>query len=171
MSTSFDSSAADTSPDVPLVPSLERADGVERRACARALQWWREMAAPRRAPSYSLVAAAARSELWPHLFILRCAEDAADNAFEHAGAMLRSALGRDPTGLTLSVAWPGESLERAHFLQKSCCDLLTPIDEAGRWNLVGEDIVYRCVLMPLSDDQRRASHLLGAFSFRRLAYA
>jgi hypothetical protein len=168
---SLDSSATDAGPDLPLVPSLDRADGVERRACARALQWWRELAAPRRAPSSSQIGAAAAGELWPHLFLLRCAEDAADNRFEYAGAMLRSALGRDPTGLTLSIAWPGESIERALFLHKSCHDLLTPIDEAGRWNLVGEDIVYRCILMPLSDDQRRPSHLLGAFSFRRLAYA
>jgi hypothetical protein len=155
----------------PPAPSLERADGVERRACSRALQWWRELAAPRRAPSPGLIDANAAGELWPHLFLLRCASEPAGNVFEHAGAMLRSALGRDPTGLALSVAWPGESLERALFLQQSCADLLTPIDEAGRWNLVGEDVVYRCVLMPLSDDQRRTSHLLGAFSFRRLAYA
>lgn len=146
-------------------------DGVERRACSRALQWWRELAAPRRAPSRAAINQAAGGEMWSHLFILRCAEDPASSIFEHAGAMLRSALGRDPTGLALATAWPSESYERAHFLQKSCADLLTPIDEAGRWNLVGEDIVYRCVLMPLSDDQRRASHLLGAFSFRRLAYA
>jgi len=154
-----------------LAPSLDGVDGVERRACSRALQWWRELAAPRRAPARSRVDAASAGELWPHLFILRCAEDAGANQFEHVGAMLRSALGRDPLGLTIATAWPQESLERAQFLQKSCADLLTPIDEAGRWNLVGEDVVYRCVLMPLSDDQRAASHLLGAFSFRRLAYA
>lgn len=152
-------------------PASEGVDGVERRACSRALQWWRQLAAPRRTPSRAAIDGAAGGEFGPNLFILRCAGDPADNVFEHAGAMLRSALGRDPTGLPLAAAWPGAALERAIFLQKSCADLLTPIDEAGRWTLAGEDIVYRSVLMPLCDDQRRATHLLGAFSFRRLAYA
>lgn len=153
------------------VPAFEGVDGIERRACSRALQWWRELAAPRRAPSRDAIDAAAGGEFQPNLFIMRCAGNPADNVFEHAGATLRSALGRDPTGLALAAAWPGASLERAIFLQRSCAELLTPIDEAGRWTLAGEDVVYRSVIMPLCDDQRLATHLLGAFSFRRLAYA
>jgi hypothetical protein len=153
------------------VPAIEGGDGIERRACSRALQWWRELAASRHAPSRGAIDAAAGGEFEPNLFILRCARDAADNVFEHAGMALRSALGRDPTGLALAAAWPGALLERAIFLQQSCAELLTPIDEAGRWTLAGEDIVYRSVIMPLCDDRRLATHLLGAFSFRRLAYA
>ena len=151
--------------------ALARVDGVERRACSRALQWWRELAAPRRAPSFAEVTPQGAGELWPNLFLLENAGSAGLNQFIYSGQVLRSALGHDPVGRTLAEAWPQESYERACFLQESCVDLLTPIDEAGRWSFPGEDIVYRCLLMPLSDDQSRASHLLGAFSFRRFAYA
>jgi hypothetical protein len=30
-------------------------------------------------------------------------------------------------------------------------------------------VLYRAVLLPLSDDQREANYLLGAFSFRTIA--
>jgi hypothetical protein len=153
------------------MPVVDGVGGIERRVCSRVLQWWRDLAAPRRTPSRATIDAADSGEFGANLFILRCAADPSGNVFEHAGPTLRSALGRDPTGLDLAAAWPAGALARASFLQRSCAELLTPIDEAGRWSLAGEDIVYRCVLMPVCDDEGRTTHLLGAFSFRRLAYA
>ncbi len=154
-----------------LVSALTRVDGIERRACSRALQWWRELAAPRGIPSMSAVTEQSAGDLWPNLFILECAGSPGLSQFVYSGQVLRSALGHDAVGRTLAEIWPQEAFERACFLHQSASELLVPIDEAGRWSFPGEDIVYRCLLMPLSDDQRHASHLLGAFSFRRFAYA
>ena len=162
--------ALSESPPV-LESALTRVDGIERRACSRALQWWRELGAPRRAPAFAAVTEQGAGDLWPNLFILECAGSPGVNQFVYSGRVLRSALGHDPVGYTLAETWPHEAYDRACFLQQSCAELLAPIDEAGRWSLAGEDIVYRCLILPLSDDQRRASHLLGAFSFRRFAYA
>ncbi len=160
-------------PDTLLVceSALARVDGVERRACSRALRWWRELAASRRAPAFTEVTQLSAGDLWPNLFILESMGSPGLNQFIYSGQVLRSALGHDPVGCTLAETWPQEGYERACFLQESCADLMAPIDEAGRWSFAGEDIVYRCLLMPLSDDERRVSHLLGAFSFRRFAYA
>jgi hypothetical protein len=152
-------------------PVAEAAEGIERRICSQVLQWWRELAAPRPAPSRAAIDAADSCAFRPNLFILRCAEDPADNVFECAGPTLSRALGRDPTGLVLHAAWPGCALERTIFLQRSCAELLTPIDEAGSWHLSDGDILYRCVLMPVCDEPGHTTHLLGAFSFRRLARA
>ncbi len=160
-------------PETPLAltSALMRVDGVERRACSRALQWWQALAAPYRVPKRSAVTEQSAGDLWPNLFILECAGSPGINQFVYSGQVLRSALGHDPVGRTLAETWPHEAYDRACFLQESCSDLLAPIDEAGRWSFAGEDIVYRCLILPLSDDQRHASHLLGAFSFRRYAYA
>jgi hypothetical protein len=33
--------------------------------------------------------------------------------------------------------------------------------------VLGEDLLYRCLVMPVSDDEMTVSHLLGAISCRR----
>jgi hypothetical protein len=64
---------------------------------------------------------------------------------------------------------PREIVGRALYFQKAACDLMAPIDEAGRFTRAdGAQIVYRAVLLPLSDDQRSANYLLGVFSFRTI---
>ena len=162
--------AAAPAPVVPdPAPALARVDGVERRACSRALQWWREAAAPRALPGIGAFDFGAAGELSPYLFALRLGEDPAGNRFIHAGETIRAALGFDPSGRSMMEAWPRDARDRALFLQKAAADLMNPIDEAGRWAAPGGDeIVYRCVLLPASDDQRRVDHLVGAFSFRRI---
>ena len=158
-------------PEAGPAPTLARVDGIERRACSKALQWWREHAAPRHMPEIEAVTAAPAGELQDYLFAIEVGEEPAANRFVMAGEALRSALGFDPTGKSMIEVWPRAARERAFFLQKATAELMNPIDEAGRWtNDDGDDVVYRCVLLPLSADQRRVDHLLGAFSFRTIRY-
>jgi len=152
-----------------LGPALTRVDGIERRACSRALQWWRELAAPRPLPEIGAFRVEMAGDLAPYLFALRLADDPAANRFVCAGESLRSALGFDPTGRSMIEIWPRDARDRALFLQRAAAELMNPIDESGRWaGADGDEIVYRCVLLPTSDDQRRVDHLIGAFSYRRL---
>ena len=45
--------------------------------------------------------------------------------------------------------------------------LIENLDDAGMWvRTDGAEILYRAMLLPLSDDQQSVSHLLGAFSFK-----
>lgn len=157
--------------DAPMsTPDIVRADGVERRACAQALQFWREAAAPRRMASVTAVRPETTGALWPHLFLVEWPGEFAGARFVHAGAVIEEALGRDPSGLTMAESWPLASLERVRFLQETTVELMTPIDEAGRWQRSGSEVVYRCIWLPMSDDQRVVTHLLGAISFRRLHF-
>ena len=84
--------------------------------------------------------------------------------------MLREALGGDPTGKNVGDALPREIVGRALYFQRAACDLMAPIDEAGRFTRTSDnvEILYRAVLLPLSENQREANYLLGAFSFRTL---
>lgn len=153
-----------------LGPALSRADGVERRACAQALQFWREAAAPRRMPSVTAIRPELVGALWPHLFIVEWPGEFEGSRVVQAGQVLIDALGADPTRCLMSECWPAESQQRLRFLQETTIELMTPIDEAGRWRRGEAELVYRCVWLPLSDDQRIVTHLLGALSFRTLRF-
>lgn len=145
-------------------------DGIERRACSLALRHWRELAAPRRYPSLAQITRESMPGLWEHLFVVEVGQDVADHVFLRAGNVIREALGGDPTGRKVGEAMPREIVGRSLYFQRAAVDLMAPIDETGRWvRGDGAEILYRAVLMPLSDDQRYANYLLGAFSFRIVA--
>jgi hypothetical protein len=156
-------------PMEPITLSDQNVDGIERRVSASAVQYWRDLAAPRRYPGRAQVTQQSAPALWDHLFILKVGLDADDHIFESCGPVLREALGVDPTGKRVSDVLPAEIVGRALYFQKAACDLMAPIDEAGRFKRQdGVEVLYRSVLLPLSDDQREANYLLGAFSFRTI---
>jgi hypothetical protein len=157
-------------PMEPITLSDQNVDGVERRISATAVQYWRELAAPRRYPSRTQVTSGSAPGLWDNLFIVKVGADAAEHVFEYAGKVMREALGFDPTGKTVGDVLPREIVGRALYFQKAACDLMAPIDEAGRFTRASDsiEILYRAVLLPLSEDQREANYLLGAYSFRTL---
>jgi hypothetical protein len=151
----------------PITLSAQPADGFERRVSSNAVQYWRDLATPRRYPSVTQVTQDSAAALWDHFCIIKVGPAASDHVFVRAGAVLCNALGIDPTGKRVADVLPREIVGRALYFQKAACDLMAPIDEAGKWvRADGTEILYRAVLLPLSDDQRSADYLLGAFSFR-----
>ena len=157
-------------------------DGIERRACGRALSCWIKLAGPRRFPSRSQVTPASTDDLWDHLFLIRVddatgehpdhgpgstPDQAPGHVIELAGSVLQSALGADPTGRRVAEALPGAIRLHALKAQGMAISLRMPIDDSGRWvRADGCEVLYRSAFLPLSDDQRRVNYLLGAFSFR-----
>lgn len=155
----------------PITLSHPMDDGLERRVCSLALQYWRELAAPHRYPSRAQVTRESAPSMWEHFFIVDVGAEATDHVFVQAGAVLCKALGCDPTGRKVADMLPRAIVGRALYYQKAACDLMAPIDEAGKWvRPDGTEVLYRAVLMPLSENQRAANYLLGAFSFRTVAH-
>ena len=166
--------AADSPPlQWPLTPpTIVRTEGVERRANSRALKYWKEVAAPRTFPGRSQITAATAGDLWDHLFIVEVTPVPTQYKFVLAGAVLIAALGRDPTGETVASAIPGGMGTRTLFFQQAAVGLKGPVDDAGSWTRAdGVQILYRSILLPLSDDQQTVNYLLGAFSFRPVTTA
>jgi len=148
-------------------PTIVRVDGVERRANSRAMKYWKETAAPRRFPARSQITAETAGDLWDNLFIVEVTPASDQYKFAYAGAVLRTALGRDPTGETVATAIPGGMGTRTLFFHQAAVGLKGPVDDAGAWTRTdGTQILYRSILLPLSDDQQTINFLLGAFSYR-----
>lgn len=156
------------SPQWPLTPpTIVRSDGVERRANSRALRYWQEIAGSRRFPSRAQITEQGAADLWDHLFIVDVTPNPADYRFVLAGQILRSALGRDPTGEKVADVLPGGMGTRTLFLHQAAVGLKGPVDDAAKWTRDdGVEILYRAILLPLSDDDATVNALLGAFSFR-----
>lgn len=157
-----------TPPQWPLAPpTLVRSDGVERRANSRCLRFWQELAGSRRFPSRAAVTQEAAGDLWDHMFMVEVTAVPADYRFVMAGSVLQTALGRDPTGVKVSEALPGGMGTRTLFLHQAAVGLKGPVDDAAKWTRAdGTEILYRSILLPLSDDGETVNALLGAFSFR-----
>jgi hypothetical protein len=166
-----------TPPQAPLAGALDSAptalsvvDGIERRASERGLRYWRELAAPRRYPALSDVTEEGAGELWRNMFVVELADAVEDHRFVQAGSVVCEALGRDPTGRLVAEVLPKPICTQALYRQRMAAQLGVPLDETGHWvNEAGEVVLYRAILLPLSDDQRHVHHLLGVISFRRAA--
>jgi hypothetical protein len=153
-------------------PTLDRVDGVERRVCGRAVAAWRRLAAPRRYPARAQLDAVAPDDLKDHLFVLRVADDdPATVTCVEAGPVMRRAIGCDPTGRRAADVLPPGVREPMLAALRHAVATGAPVDHAGRWARGADDVVYRAVLMPLSDDQRTVNYVLGAFNFRTIAYS
>lgn len=166
-----DPSADPSSLQWPLAqPTIVRVDGVERRANSRAMKYWKELAAPRRFPARAQVTATTAGDLWDNLFLVEVTPAPDQYKFAYAGAVMCQALGRDPTGETVATAIPGGMGTRTLFFHQAAVGLKGPVDDAGAWTRAdGTQILYRSILLPLSDDQQAVNFLLGAFSFRPVA--
>ncbi len=156
----------------PLVPAgVARSDGSERRANNRTLEYWKRLAGERRFPTREQITAESAGDLWDHLFIVQITPDPTQYRFVFAGSVLAAALGGDPTDQTLAKVLPGGLGTRTLFFLQAAVGLKGPVtDDVGTWTRAdGSEILYRSILLPLSQDDQTVDYLLGSFSFRTAA--
>lgn len=83
-----------------------------------------------------------------------------------AGDRVKAALGRDPTGLSVLDTLPSSTEMGLSFCRASV-DLKKPMADVGRFfNKKGQEVLYRSILLPLSDDGRRVNRVVSAFSYK-----
>tara|TARA_R110002072_G_scaffold19422_14_gene71943 strand:- start:2500 stop:2979 length:480 start_codon:yes stop_codon:yes gene_type:complete len=83
-----------------------------------------------------------------------------------AGARVQAALGRDPTGLSVLDTLPSSTEMGLSFCRASV-DLKKPMADVGRFfNKKGQEVLYRSILLPLSDDGSRVNRVVSAFSYK-----
>jgi len=89
-----------------------------------------------------------------------------DDRVVSAGEHVRAALGRDPTGLSVLDTLPSSTEMGLSFCRASV-DLKKPMADVGRFfNKKGQEVLYRSILLPLSDDGIRVDCVVSAFSYK-----
>lgn len=89
-----------------------------------------------------------------------------DDKVVAAGERVQAALGRDPTGLSVLDTLPSSTEMGLSFCRASV-DLKKPMADVGRFfNKKGEEVLYRSILLPLSDDGLRVNRVVSAFSYK-----
>jgi len=138
----------------------------ERRLVGKALALWEELRAGRRFPNQADCASFARGGLAENLFLISVADGEEGDEIVEAGPAFRSALATDPVGRKAIKVLPSAT-ERGLSFCRVAAELKKPVADVGQFtNADGEEIMYRSILLPLSDDQERVNYLLGAFSYK-----
>lgn len=149
----------------PITETLGRPS--ERRMVGRALALWESLRRGRNFPSRADCERPETSALGENTFLIAVSDSEENDEVVGCGAALREALGDDPTGRKVAKVLPSAT-ERGLTFWRVAAELKKPIADIGSFtNAAGEEVQYRSVLLPLSDDQERVNYLLGAFSFRR----
>ncbi len=140
----------------------------ERRLVGRALACWEEIRGERPFPDRNDFDTVFRGRLDGSTFLVAIggSEDT-DRVVESDNALIE-ALGLDPVGKKAVDVLPSATEKGLSFC-RTAADLKKPIADVGQFtNADGEDVYYRSVLLPLSDDQENVNYLLGAFSFKTI---
>ena len=146
---------------------LETPQGIERRLVLRLLAHWRELCAGRRFPSFADIEPDAIADMWPHCFVLDLAGHEADPVFRYAGTACLADDQRSLDGMRVSEI-RGQTLiakSTAYFLEAA--NRRVPISRGGEF-LKGDEIrvLYRSILLPMSDDGETLCGLFGAANCR-----
>lgn len=147
-------------------------DTSERRLVFRLLTYWRELGGEGSLPSLSAVDADTIPDIWPHCFLLECHPDDAEAVFHSAGKQFASTCGRDLTGVAVSNVPSNSLAEHATYFFEEVRRRMAPICRGGAFaDADGITVLYRSVLVPLSDGGEIVNALLGAANCRHLATA
>ncbi len=152
-------------PDLPLTAPV----ATERRVVGRMLARWDDLCRGRAFPSRADLERAGAGELESNLFLIAVGDEEVDDEVIASGSEFRDALSVDPVGRRVIDIMPSATEKGLSFC-RTAATLKKPIVDVGNFtNLRGEEILYRSIILPLSDDQETINYLVGAFSYKHVA--
>lgn len=143
--------------------------GMERRLVLRLLAHWRELCGERAFPSFADIDPDQMPNMWANCLVLDCVGHAENPVFRTIGKDLADRIDMDlvdrfvadapeKTLIAVTVAYAGEVLRKK-----------VPISRGGEYfNSDGVRVLYRSILLPMSDDGETVSGLLGAANCREV---
>lgn len=138
----------------------ESEDPRERRLVLRLLDYWRDISGDRDIPAIADVSGEAMADMWDCSFLVDLREGAP--RLMHFGAWHAEFYGKDMTGALLADLTQDTLAERSVRYLDEVLRRRVPItygaaaDEPG-----GRGILYRSIMMPLSEDGDAVSGILG----------
>jgi len=140
----------------------------QRRLVTRMLRHWDERTSERRFPSKSEINAQVAGADWAHCALVAVAADLEQSHFLAVGPKLLDAPGPSLEGQPIG-ACPNSSLLHAllAYLPR-CLESVGPLAVSGSAQHGGYDILYRAILLPLSEDGAAIDGILVAANYRDL---
>lgn len=139
---------------------------VERRAVGRALSCWERLRADGKFPNRADCLAAFDDGLTSGMILIEYTADENNDCIVECGTYFQAALGRDPVGLAAKDVLPS-STDRGLIFWRVAAEMRKPIADVGEFtNRLGEGVLYRSVLLPISEDGKKITHLMAAFSYK-----
>ena len=143
--------------------------GMERRLVLRLLAHWRSLCEERKFPSFADVDPDEIPDIWPFCFVLEILDHEEEPVFRAIGDDLAAFSKIDLADRHISDAsadtLPGVSIS---YLDE-VLDKGVPISRGGEFfKTDGTRVLYRSILLPMSDDGEEISGILGAANCREI---
>ncbi len=141
--------------------------GMERRLVLRLLTHWREIAGEREYPSFSELNLDAIPDIWNYSFVLDIAGCSEDPIFRLAGPGFAAYSPVELRDLPISQAPQDSLVAKSVELAQEVITKQVPISRGGEFvKPDGVKVLYRGIILPMSDDGITVSGLLGAANCR-----
>ena len=137
-----------------------------RRAVGRALSCWDRIRETKELPRRADCLEIFDEDLANGVILIEFTSQEEDDLIVECGSSFRNAYGRDPVGLAAKKVLPSAT-DRGLIFWRVAAEMRKPIADVGEFtNLHGEDVLYRSVFLPISEDGKRIPHLMAAFSYK-----
>ncbi len=144
--------------------------GMERRMVLQMLAHWRELRGDRAFPSFEDVDPRAIPEIWANVFVLDLEGFPDDPLFRLAGDSFAANTGSPLRNIRISQVPENTLAERSVSYYREVIARGVPISRGGEFNKSdGTKVLYRGVILPMSDDGVTINGLLGAANCREPA--
>ena len=144
----------------------------ERRLVLRLLDYWRRVTAERRWPRPGDFYPAALPDLWRFCFLidLTGTDRGGERTFSYIGDFHREMYDLDMIGTAVAKADPNILLSRATSYIDEVLERQVPVTCGGRFvDRRGYGVLYRSILLPLSNDNDTITAILGAANCQETA--
>lgn len=132
----------------------------ERRLVLRLLEYWREICGERDMPAAGDVVGASMDDMWDYCFLIDL--DGGSGRFTHFGKWQSEFGGADMTGRAVRELARDTLAERSTRYVDEVCKRAVPITYGGDLTQPdGRRILYRSIMLPLSDDGKTVTGILG----------
>ncbi len=145
----------------------DQAEGIDRRKVHRLLAHWRDAQGEGGVPSLVAILKRDLGDIGPSIFVLRVADGEGEPAFERVGESFAGEMPSDLTGKPVSAVPKGTLLEQAVGHYRMVLSKKVPMTTSGKFRHVqGGTVLYRSIILPLSEGQGTIDFLLGAINSR-----
>jgi hypothetical protein len=146
----------------------EQPKGIERRMVHRLLVHWRNAQGDELFPSLDAVLERDLGDIGPSIFVLGVSDGEGEPAFERVGESFAGEVSGDLTGQPVSAAPEGTLLAQAVGYYDKVLSKKIPITTGGEFRHVqGGTVLYRSIILPLSESGGTIDFLLGAANCRK----